>query len=772
MEEDRIGFEVNYEDKVQVFTAEQILAMIFVKVKEIANHHAGRVCKRNDCVISVPPYYTDAQRRAMFDACSIANLNCLRLINENTSAGLAYGIYRNHKGLFSEKEAQYVMFVDMGEASAYASIIAFIQGKLQVMSCAYDRMLGGRNLDDIIVELLATGFKEKYKLDPMTTPKSLMKLRAAAETCKKILNPDGVTKTPVNIECLMEERDYNCQIEKATFFKLIEEKGYPSKLAALVTKALSDANLKPEQIMSCEIIGGSMRVAPMKEAVAKVLGFDLKAQNYGLSTTMNMDECIATGSAWLSAILSPLYRVKEFKIGDIVQYPIRLTWDETASGSDKAEDNTNLSFEKCAKTPAYRKITLKPKGTFTISCDYDETADTLAEGTTKNIGKFVLKEVPEMKNDPRPPATVYFGYDPNGLCYCTNAQITVKEEKEFEEEIPDPDGGVETPKEAEEKKEEPAEKPAEGGEEKKEEAAAEGEKKEGETPKEGEEGAKIPPAPEEKKEEPKKPKMIKKIVKKVVDVNKQLEVEANVNCLPKETLKKYTDEEKRMYAQDCDIRETQDKRNELETYLYDMRDKIDVSLAGFCAVEEKYKLKDLIEKHSKWIDSDEGFGSNKTEFIKRIKELHRISDPVVKRQQESEKRPQVSSDLLAMAEKYLRLCNSTDEQYSHITDEEKAKVRDACNEAQKWLSDNMSKINSSPMYVDPAITVEDIVMRTANTEKLCREIMEKPKPKPKAAKKEEKKDDKKDAPATPKEGETTPKEAPETPKEKPETPKE
>lgn len=769
MEGDRIGFEVSYEDKIQIFTAEQILAMIFVKVKEIANHHAGRVCKRNDCVISVPPYYTDSQRRAMFDACSIANLNCLRLINENTSAGLAYGIYRNHKGLFSDKEAQYVMFVDMGEASAYASIIAFIQGKLQVMSCAYDRMLGGRNLDDIIVELLSEGFKEKYKLDPMTTPKSLMKLRAAAETCKKVLNPDGVTKTPVNIECLMEERDYNCQIEKATFFRLIEEKGYPARLSELVTKALADANLKPEQIMSCEIIGGSMRVAPMKEAVAKVLGFDLKAQNYGLSTTMNMDECIATGSAWLSAILSPLYRVKDFKIGDIVQYPIRLSWDKEASGSDKPEDNSNLSFDKCAKTPAYRKITLKPKGTFTISCDYDDAADTLAEGTTKNIGKFIIKELPEMKTDPAPPAIVYFGYDPNGLCYCTNAQITVKEEKEFEEEVPDPNA-VETPKETEDKKE---------GEEKKEEEKREPEPtteaaKEGETtPKEGE--AEAPKEAEEKKEEtttPKKPKTIKKIIKKVVDVNKQLEVEANVQCLPKDILKKYTEEEKRMYAQDCDIRETQDKRNELETYLYDMRDKIDVSLAGFCAVEEKYKLKDLIEKHSKWIDSDEGFGSNKNEFIKRIKELHKISDPVVKRQIESEKRPQVSSDLLAMAEKYLRLCNSTDEQYSHITDEEKTKVRDACNEVQKWLSDNMSTISSSPMYVDPVITVEDIIMRTNNTEKLCREIMERPKPKPKAAKKEEKKDDKKDAPATPKEGETTPKEGGETPKEEAEKPKE
>ena len=98
-------------------------------------------------------------------------MNCLRLINEHTAVALAYGIYKSARNLFHETEPEHVMFIDMGHSGYTVSVVAFVQGKLQVKSAAYDRYLGGRNFDLAIAEDAAHKFAEKYKKNPLSDPK-------------------------------------------------------------------------------------------------------------------------------------------------------------------------------------------------------------------------------------------------------------------------------------------------------------------------------------------------------------------------------------------------------------------------------------------------------------------------------------------------------------------------------------------------------------------------------------------------------------------------
>ena len=126
-----VGVVLTYAGEKTTFRCEQLVAMMFSKLQSIAaaaNNGVGN----SDVVVSVPGFFTDVQRRAMMNAAKIAGFNCLRLMNEHAALALAFGIYKSARNLFHETDAQHVMFIDLGHSSYTVSIVAFVQGKLQV----------------------------------------------------------------------------------------------------------------------------------------------------------------------------------------------------------------------------------------------------------------------------------------------------------------------------------------------------------------------------------------------------------------------------------------------------------------------------------------------------------------------------------------------------------------------------------------------------------------------------------------------------------------
>lgn len=197
-----VGIRVNYLDEQHVFSPEQITAMLFTKLKDTST--VALQAQINDVVIAVPVFFTNAERKALLDAATIAGLNVLRLINETTAVALSYGFYKQDLPAIEEKPRN-VIFVDFGHASLQVSAVAFNKGKLKMLCSAWDQ-IGGRDFDEILANYFATEFQTKYKINAKTNERAYLRLLTEVEKIKKQMSANS-TKLPLNIECFMEEID-------------------------------------------------------------------------------------------------------------------------------------------------------------------------------------------------------------------------------------------------------------------------------------------------------------------------------------------------------------------------------------------------------------------------------------------------------------------------------------------------------------------------------------------------------------------------------------
>ena len=171
----QVGAEVTYLGKKEHFTATQITAMYLTRMKATASVELKLPVA--DVVLSCHVWYTDSQRRAILDAASIAGMNCLRLINDNTAVALGWGITKLDLPPPEEKPRR-VMFINIGHSNYTATVVEFRKGELAVKASAWDRHFGGRYMDKALVEHFAREFKEKYKIDVMENGKARFRLAA------------------------------------------------------------------------------------------------------------------------------------------------------------------------------------------------------------------------------------------------------------------------------------------------------------------------------------------------------------------------------------------------------------------------------------------------------------------------------------------------------------------------------------------------------------------------------------------------------------------
>jgi len=662
-----------------------------------------------DWVISVPGYYTDAQKRAFLTGCQIAGVNGVqRLIHDTTATALAYGIFKDIKKVFSKDNPTHVMFIDMGATSYSVCIASFEPGKLIVKSAQHDPDLGGREFDRVIADWIAHEFETKYKGKlsgkPMERPKTAIKILAAAEKAKKTLSPAGVKEARINLECLMDDLDFTCALKAPDYAKMCEP--LIARLAPPIERCLAEAKIKASDLESVEIVGGATRVGTVKKVLAGILGLDVNATNCGLSTTMNADEAVCRGAALQSAILSPRFKVLPYEIVEYQPYPVKIAWDEDVSSGEKQEGlevdgeaegsnmptNSVVMFERGSNFPSVRRVTLRRSGEFTVSASYDggALAAGLPETTSREIATFKVKAPAGAESKIR----VNVKQDIHGSTTLSSAQMV----EEIEEEVPVP-------------------APAE----------SKGEAKEGE---------------EAKKEEP--PKTEKK--KKIKKTNLQFSISRPIEFSQSEIDKAF-EIEVAMSNADRLVRETSDMRNSLESYIYDMRDKITMEsqLAPYCSEEEKSTFSSKLESFENWL-YEEGFDATKAVYADKLAELKKMGDPIVFRQREASARPNAIAVLQKNAEKYKNWFNTTvnEDKYAHITDEEKAKAHGKCDEVTAWMYDALDKQGSLSSSDNPAVTVDQIYAKSKELSDTVSPIMNKPVPKPK---KEEKKPEEKPAEA-------------------------
>lgn len=289
---------LKYLEETHTFTPVQIMSMLFAHLKTLAEKDLETPV--SDCVIGVPSYFTDLQRRAYLDAARIAGLKPLRLIHDCTATALSYGIYKTS---FHSSGPIYVAFIDIGHCDTQVSIAAFEFGQVKILSHAFDMSLGGRDFDEVLFCHFAEKFKEQYDIDVYSNVRACIRLRAACEKLKKVLSANA--DAPLTVECLMDEIDVKGFITREEFEKLAS--GLLKKIYFPCSKALTDAGLTAEKISSVELVGSGSRVPAVGSLLTKLFKREP-------SRKLNASECVARGCALQCAMLSPIYRVREYEV--------------------------------------------------------------------------------------------------------------------------------------------------------------------------------------------------------------------------------------------------------------------------------------------------------------------------------------------------------------------------------------------------------------------------------------------------------------------------
>ncbi|KAM4544833.1 heat shock 70 kDa protein 4a [Odontesthes bonariensis] len=689
------GIKVMYMEEERVFSIEQVTGMLLTKLKETAESALKKPVV--DCVISVPSYFTDAERRSVMDAAQIAGLNCLRLMNETTAVTLAYGIYKQDLPAPEEKP-RIVVFVDLGHSGYQVSVCAFNKGKLKILASAFDSGLGGKDFDDILVNHFCEEFAKKYKLDVKTKPRALVRLYQECEKLKKLMSANS-SDLPLNIECFMNDIDVSGKLNRGQFEEMCS--GLLAKVEGPLRSVMEQAKLKKEDVYAVEIVGGASRIPAIKERIGKFFGKEL-------STTLNADEAVARGCALQCAILSPAFKVREFSITDVVPYSISLKWNSSAEdGLSDCE-----VFPKNHAAPFSKVLTFYRKEPFTLEAYYNNPKELPYPSAT--IGQFLIQNVVPQASGESAKVKVKVRVNVHGVFSVSSASLV---------EILKPTEGEE-PMETDHTVKEEENKMQVDQEDQKIQTGDNGEKK---ADAEEMETSTEDPKQEKKNEQApqaKKPKVKTKTVD--LPIGNKLQGQLSV-----QELNTFVENEGKMIMQDKLEKERNDAKNNVEEYVYEMRDKLHGVLEKFVNEADRDAFSLKLENTETWLYED-GEDQQKQVYIDKLAEMKKIGQPIYDRYVEAAERPKAFEELGRQIQLYMKINEAhkaKEEQYDHLDELEMTRVEKQVNDAMAWMNSKMNQQNSQDLTLDPVVKVVEIQAKNKELYLSCNPVVSKPKPK-------------------------------------------
>ncbi|KAI1136560.1 actin-like ATPase domain-containing protein [Hypoxylon sp. FL0543] len=646
-----VAFKSRATPKEEAWMVEELLAMELQSIQRNAEALAGSDSSVRSVVITVPPFYTIEEKRALELAAELVGLKVLSLISDGLAVGLNYATSRTFPVVNEGGKPEYHMVFDMGAGSAKATVLKF-QGRtvkdigkfnktvqeVQVVGSGWDRTLGGDALNYLIVDDMISKFVETPAAKKVSVAaesvrghgRAMAKLFKDAEKLRHILSANVETAT--SFEGLYDDIDFRYKITRADFEKLAE--AHAERVAATVQKALDVAELDIKQLDSIILHGGSSRTPFVQKQLEKIAGSDKLRGN------VNSDEAAVFGAAFRAAELSPSFRVKEIRISDSAFYPAGMKW---TNPQDKPQQQ-RLWTERSLLGASPKEVTFTNHEDFSVRF-YQQVPS--AEGAVDRDTKVLTT-----KNLTASVASLF----EKG---CAHPDIHFKVKLRLSVE----DGEVEVDKAAVECEAEVQEKegsvmdgvknlfgfgknkdqqPLKDGEDTSESASTTESTETATTSVES--STTSTTSTSASGESPESSPVPKKKQLVVIPIDYTLE-KTGIPALSKADLTKAKERIKAFEASDKSRRLREEALNQLEGYTYKVRDLLDTeAFVAASTPEERATLEKKASEISEWL-YDDGADAPRDELKARLKALKDLVSPIEKRIEEAQKRPELVKSL-------------------------------------------------------------------------------------------------------------------------------
>lgn len=722
VEDSRGGVGIKIDDGVTVYSPEELTAMILGYALKLAEFHSKIPVK--DAVITVPPYFGQAQRKGLLQAAQLAGLNALSLVNEHSGAALQYGIDKD----FSNG-SRHVIFYDMGSSSTYAALVYFSAyntkeygktvsaNQFQVKDVRWDPELGGQNMELRLVEYFADEFNKQVGngVDVRQSPKAMAKLKKQVKRTKEILSAN--TAAPISVESLLDDRDFRSTITRQKFEEMCEDLWERSIIP--VKELLKHSGLKVDDIYAFELIGGGTRVPKLQAKLQEFLG------RSDVDRHLDADEATVLGASLHAANLSDGIKLNR-KLGmvDGSMYGFMMDLD----GPELVKDETTTQL----LVPRLKKLPIKIFRSITHNKDFDvsllyENEDLLPPGvTSRTFAKYSVSGLADasekyMSRNLSAPikASLHFSLSRSGILSLDRADAVIEISEWVE--VPKKNQTLES-----------ASVPLNL------------------TTAESDSGnateANDVPNPDdltinsvnttndqdtvglatEKKLKKRTFRVPLKISEKTVGSGVPLSEDALYEG------KRRLDE---LDSKDAERRRTAELKNDLEGYIYATREKLDYldELQKVSSNEQRQSFIEKLEEVQDWLYTD-GEDASATQFQEQLDQLKAIGDPIFFRYKELTARPEASQSAKQYFSELQEIVSGWESKKPWISREKIDKVLGEAENFKKWLNekeDEQQKISASST---PAYTSQEVINKLLDLQDRVASTNRIPKPKPKVEK--------------------------------------